>query len=202
MIYRFSTKDACDLPDDNALRSSFSLALMAVVGKTVDQWFEDNPTQPDLAGKMKGVRKNCPNPNVFRTWQREREDTVRQKVIPAPVYRVRPLNGIWATAPYLHNGSVPTLWDMLLPAAERPKTFCVGSKEFDPEKVGLKTVSQPVDKCPTGYTLFNADFLGNSNAGHSFQGDFQGKRTSAAGVIGPELNDKQRGALVEYLKSL
>ncbi len=51
-------------------------------------------------------------------------------------YIARPLNGIWATAPYLHNGSVPTLYDLLLPAEQRPRTFYTGSNEFDPVKVG------------------------------------------------------------------
>ena len=57
-----------------------------------------------------GSRKNCPNPGD------ERETH----------YRARPLNGVWATAPYLHNGSVPSLYWMLKPAAERPTQFCVG----------------------------------------------------------------------------
>jgi hypothetical protein len=42
-----------------------------------------------------------------------------------PHYRARPLDGVWATAPCLHNGSVPTLQDMLTPQDERPKKFCV-----------------------------------------------------------------------------
>ena len=54
------------------------------------------------------------------------------------VYKGRPLQGIWATAPYLHNGSVPSLYTLLLPPAERPKTFCVGSRVFDPKEVGFK----------------------------------------------------------------
>src|SRR4029077_14134132 len=74
-------------------------------------------------------------------------------------YKARPLNGIWATAPYLHNGSVPTLYDLLLPPnpndiaqgnenkpapaprgpESQPQTFLVGTREFDPQKVGLKT---------------------------------------------------------------
>jgi mono/diheme cytochrome c family protein len=44
-------------------------------------------------------------------------------------YKPRPLAGIWATAPFLHNGSVPTIYDLLSPVAERPKTFRVGSRE-------------------------------------------------------------------------
>ena len=63
-------------------------------------------------------------------------------------YRARSLNGIWATAPYLHNGSVPTLYDLLLPKKRkgdpedgeyRPEKFQVGSRQFDPDKVGIKT---------------------------------------------------------------
>ena len=48
------------------------------------------------------------------------------------VYKARPLAGMWATAPFLHNGSVPNLYYMLVPAAERPKKFFVGHREFDP----------------------------------------------------------------------
>ncbi|HEX8155125.1 MAG TPA: di-heme-cytochrome C peroxidase, partial [Thermoanaerobaculia bacterium] len=58
-------------------------------------------------------------------------------------YKARPLDGIWATAPYLHNGSVPTLRDLLLPPAQRPKTFYVGSREFDPVNVGFETTPGP-----------------------------------------------------------
>ncbi len=104
---------------------------------------------------------------------------------PGPNYKARPLNGVWATAPYLHNGSVPTLYDLLLPAKDRPKAFHVGSREFDPIKVGLKEAA-------TGFLYKTRDdkgdpLPGNSNAGHEF-----------AGALG----DDDRWALVEYLKSL
>ena len=51
-------------------------------------------------------------------------------------YVARPLEGIWATAPYLHNGSVPTLDDLLKPEDERPICFPVGHREYDPCKLG------------------------------------------------------------------
>ncbi len=63
-------------------------------------------------------------------------------------YKSRPLDGIWATAPYLHNGSVPTLYDLLLPPSQRPTKFTVGSREFDPVHVGFKS---------SGYTGFVFD---------------------------------------------
>ena len=53
-------------------------------------------------------------------------------------YKARPLNGIWATAPYLHNGSVPNLDALLRPAKDRPTSFSIGTRTFDPEKVGLR----------------------------------------------------------------
>ena len=96
-------------------------------------------------------------------------------------YKARPLNGIWATAPFLHNGSVPTLYDLLLPAASRPKSFHVGRREIDPKKVGILT-----DKFDGSFE-FDTSAPGNSNAGHEY---------------GAALGDADRWALVEYLKSL
>jgi len=85
---------------------------------------------------------------------------------------------------------VPTLYDLLLPASERPKKFCIG-REFDPVKVGLDTSGQ------SGCFPFDTALLGNSNAGHSFQAGPRGN-----GVIGPLLTEDQRWELVEYLKSI
>ncbi len=103
-------------------------------------------------------------------------------------YKARSLNGIWATAPYLHNGSVPTLYDLLLPAKAsercpkaRPATFKVGAREFDPVKVGFRH---------EGYDgfEFRTDLRGNSNAGHEY-------RACA-------MTDDERWDLIEYLKTL
>lgn len=84
-------------------------------------------------------------------------------VIPRLAYKSRPLNGIWATAPYLHNGSVPNMYEVLLPASERSKVFNVGSREFDPVKLGY-------EKRWTAKTFeFDTTLSGNSNAGHDFR---------------------------------
>ena len=111
---------------------------------------------------------------------------------PAPdrVYKAAPRDGVWATPPFMHNGSVPNLYEMLVPASERPKKFCIG-REFDPVKVGLDTT------CGPGTFVLDTSLLGNSNAGHSFQDGPRGN-----GTIGPLLTDDQRWALVEYLKSI
>jgi hypothetical protein len=107
-----------------------------------------------------------------------------------PIYKAAPRDGVWATPPFLHNGAVPNLYEMLLPAKERTKKFYVG-REFDPVKVGLDTSGK------SGSFLVDTTLLGNSNAGHSFEDGPRGN-----GVIGPLLTDQQRWALVEYLKSI
>jgi hypothetical protein len=109
---------------------------------------------------------------------------------PDHVYKAAPRDGVWATPPFMHNGSVPNLYEMLIPAAERTTKFYIG-REFDPVKVGLDT------NAATGTFLMDTTLLGNSNAGHSFQNGPRGN-----GTIGPLLTDDQRWALVEYLKSI
>lgn len=96
-------------------------------------------------------------------------------------YQTRRLDGLWASAPYLHNGSVPTLWDLLQPAAERPKTFAVG-RELDPVKLGINAAHQPGNDW-----IFDTSQVGNSNAGHEY---------------GTELSAEEKWQLVEYLKSM
>ena len=96
-------------------------------------------------------------------------------------YKARSLNGIWATAPYLHNGSVPSLWELLKPSAQRVKQFRVGSRQFDPVNVGFDTASG---------TLLDTTLPGNSNVGHEGPG------------FGTDLTDEEKWALIEYMKSL
>ena len=126
------------------------------------------------------------------------EDTLklhgyREFPLPPPprgVYKAAPRDGVWATPPFMHNGSVPNLYEMLLPAKERTKKFYIG-REFDPVKVGLDTSGN------SGTFLLDTTLRGNSNAGHSFENGPLGN-----GVIGPLLTEEQRWALVEYLKSI
>jgi len=107
-----------------------------------------------------------------------------------PHYKAAPRDGVWATPPFMHNGSVPNLYEMLVPAAQRTKKFCLGS-DFDPVKVGVDT------SCNSGNYLVDTTLRGSSNAGHSFENGPRGN-----GVIGPLLTEEQRWALVEYLKSI
>ena len=109
---------------------------------------------------------------------------------PRGVYKAAPRDGVWATPPFMHNGSVPNLYEMLIPAKERTKKFYVG-RDFDPIKVGLDTSGK------SGNFLIDTTRIGNSNAGHSFENGPRGN-----GIIGPLLTEEQRWALVEYLKSI
>ena len=102
-------------------------------------------------------------------------------------YKARPLNGIWAGAPYLHNGSVPNLYQLMLPAGQRDKTFYIGAWDFDPVNVGYVTDERP------GSFLFDTTLPGNSNAGHEYG-------TGTDGL--PVLTDTEIRALVEYMKTL
>jgi len=105
-------------------------------------------------------------------------------------WKAAPRDGVWATPPFLHNGSVPNLYEMLIPASQRTKKFYVGH-DFDPVKVGVDTSGN------SGTFLLDTSLLGNSNAGHSFENGPRGN-----GIVGPLLTDQQRWALVEYLKSI
>jgi cytochrome c5 len=118
-------------------------------------------------------------------------------------YKPRPLEGVWATPPFLHNGSVPTIYQMLVPPDQRDKSFAVGSRVYDPKHLGF--VTTPVDG---GFTL-DTSRGGNRNTGHAFiatpeqlaaaKRDPKG-HALPGGVIGPLLTDAERYAILEYLK--
>ena len=135
--------------------------LAVVLDKVTKKSFEDNDIPPDARPAFAHGRKI--------QWRTEKK------------YAARPLWGVWATAPYLHNGSVPTLHDLFLPAKDRPKTFPLGHREYDPVKVGYTT--------PEGKPrfLFDTSKIGNGNGGHEF---------------GTNLGEADRAALIEYLKTL
>jgi hypothetical protein len=103
-------------------------------------------------------------------------------------YKGRPLNGIWATAPYLHNGSVKSLYEILLPPDKRAKSFNVGSREYDPVKVGYVDAPNPNAFVFKTYDDSGKPILGNSNEGHDYG---NASRT-----------EHERDALVEYMKTL
>jgi hypothetical protein len=110
-------------------------------------------------------------------------------------YVVPPLIGIWCRGPYLHNGSVPTLSDLLRPVEERPVTFFNGGDTgYDLDRLGLPYEEEVR---PDGHragrrgsasqVAFNTTEPGNGNGGHEF---------------GVDLSQEERRALLEYLKQL
>jgi len=183
-----SEKWSCEvtLPASETRTIPFAYALMVVVDRVADKWMNDKNVSAADRKAIIGWRKNCPNPDKDE------------------VYRTRPLNGVWATAPYLHNGAVPSLYWLLRPAPERPQQFCFGARDFDPKVVGF-AIDGEKPACAVGETLFAAKdaagkaINGNSTAGHSFENS---PRTQGSGVIGRGLNEDERFELIEYLKTL
>jgi hypothetical protein len=139
-------------------------------------------------------------------------------------YKGRPLNGIWATGPFLHNGSVPNLYELLLPSSCdegripgktcRSKTFTVGNRELDTKYVGFVQEDDPNKRSP-GLFIFDTSLVGNSNGGHEYAAgvtpiiktDEHGKAIRKPnGQFDVEylepINHDDRMALVEYLKTL
>ncbi len=98
-------------------------------------------------------------------------------------YANMPLDGVWLRAPYLHNGSVPTLRDLLRPASERPDVFFRGFDLYDFEDVGF--VSSGAEAEAAGFR-YDTSEVGNGNEGHEY---------------GTQLTDAQIDALIEYLKT-
>jgi hypothetical protein len=109
--------------------------------------------------------------------------------LPPPGYKAGPLAGIFASAPYLHNGSVPTLDALLLPPDQRPLSFTQGAVLFDPGKVGL---GPAIPGAPTSeFHVLGPDgspIPGNWNGGHAYPAT--------------PLTTADRAALISYLRGL
>ena len=161
------------LPALGIKETRFGLALGELVAATVKRAYDDEvpPVPTAERAALDGFR-----PNGIRA---------------EPAYKARPLDGIWATPPFLHNGSVPTLYALLTPPGERPTVFHLGNRNYDPVDVGY--VTTPLD----GDFTLDTTKRGNLNTGHAFDDGPRGN-----GVIGPKLTPRERRALVEYLKTL
>lgn len=189
-LYRSDEQPLVSVPITDGPGISFALALGAVVQQTNNAWFEQNFITGDIREYYEGQRPNCLRAGAG--------------------YKARPLNGIWATAPFLHNGSVPTLMDLLMPANERPELVKLGNVEFDPVNVGLVQGGDMDTVNDTRYTrggffVLDTTVKGNSNVGHEFSDRWDENKhydNQEKGVIGPELSQQEKEALVEYLKTL
>ncbi|WP_141685332.1 di-heme-cytochrome C peroxidase [Pseudoalteromonas luteoviolacea] len=171
--------------------NNFALALGAVVEQTNQQWFAQNYTSQAAQPRLEGGRPNCLRNGAG--------------------YKARPLNGIWATAPYLHNGSVPNLYSLLSEPSSRPTFVELGSLAFDPINVGIVQSKQVIkmnnqsnalpanqtDDYQGGFFILDTRQAGNLNTGHAFTND-----PTVQGKIGRKLNHDEKMALIEYLKTL
>ena len=172
------------------------LAITGQLSKFLPGEFRDKPMVPKfLLNLLIGEAVLDAALQKFKPTEAQLADMYGYREMPPPpspdgVYKAAPREGVWATGPFMHNGSVPNLYEMLKPAAERTKKFYLGG-DFDPVKVGLDPTAT------SGTFLMDTTLLGNSNAGHSFQNGPRGE-----GVIGPLLTESERWALVEYLKSI
>lgn len=128
-------------------------------------------------------------PETAQRTPQQRLDLCRENADhPLLAYKARPLNGIWATAPYLHNGSVRSLYELLLPPTRRARSFPVGGRLLDAEHVGF--LPEPGRPSSTFSVVDHngREVPGNSNAGHDYGNS--------------SLSDDDRRALVEYMKTL
>ncbi|QPF85442.1 hypothetical protein IC762_03670 [Bradyrhizobium genosp. L] len=161
-----------ETPDNLGIKDkSFGFALRDVVVNTVNSWYDQNKTPTPDRDRINGYRP----------------PDIQAKL----AYKVRPLNGIWATPPYLHNGSVPSIYALLSPVKERPAQFWLGSREYDPKDLGYVTNVS----IKNGF-LLDTTKQGNRNTGHEFSNE------KGQGVIGPELKPDERRALIEFIKTL
>ena len=118
---------------------------------------------------------------VVRDMGIERKGLVEQTLTG---YIVPFLDGIWLKAPYLHNGSVPTLLDLLQPVAQRPRTFWRGYDLYDQARMGFVTDGDAARRVGT---LHDVAAKGNGNQGHEY---------------GVTLSDDEKAALIEFMKTL
>jgi hypothetical protein len=162
------------------------LLTTTVIGTLVGKWKQILGTALDIFLGVEPLPKVIKASDVVSPEEARagRLDACYNSKSPLFAYKGRPLDGVWATAPFLHNGSVPTLYDLLRAPADRPKTFNTGTRNYDPAKGGYVTDAS----APGNSFTFTASGNGNSNEGHDYN----------VGKLTPD----ERAALLEYLKSL
>lgn len=165
--------------------------FLTSVGAVLKQAFVDQKVSQEDAVKYNGYRfcpptqpaqKNvyCTDTNVGGLWATPGDAAVSLKS--------GPLFGVWASAPFLHNGSVPNLYELLSPPSERSTVFWAGSREFEPAKVGFKSTEKELSaEERKNLFLFDTRLPGNSNRGHNYPAT--------------PYSAEERIAVIEYLKN-
>jgi hypothetical protein len=164
---------SCHAPSGARVMTIIPRAEIATDPNRIDMW------TPEAAAAYNNYDKGGKNPAfpwVFEHFQKHNG------------YVAHPLDGIWLTGPYLHNGSVPTLDDLLKPARERPRAFVRGGEEIDLKRGGyVSPECRPGQYAAAGAFCYDTALPGNSNAGHEY---------------GTSLTPEERAALVHYLLTL
>lgn len=154
----------------------------------------DRDPRPELESVAATIEKSIAHfpANAQRpTEKQKRMQRCATSNSPIMGYTSRPLNGIWASPPYLHNGSVPTMYHLLLPPERRPATFHVGTREYDPKNMGYLTAENKAAGNSFEFRTIDKTSVpidGNSNGGHDYGN--------------AKLTDDDRFAIIEYLKTL
>lgn len=133
---------------------------------------------------------------LAESWLTRKDDGSGEhyEVVIDPVgYLAPPLKGIWASAPYLHNGSVPTLWHLLHPE-QRPKIWKSDGREYDTQRLGHSV--ETFDDLPANFESFN-----KYERRRFYNHDDFGKKTSGHDYPSA-LSEEERRAVLEYLKTL
>jgi mono/diheme cytochrome c family protein len=162
--------------------------------------YGDSPSYPNLVVGLEAIGtdpayalKAYEETDRFMDWFNRSWYGEIAQARPAPGYIAPPLDGVWATAPYLHNGSVPSI-AALLDSSKRPTywTRSFESSDYDENTLGWR--HETLDHGKDGAEdpeqrkrIYDTTLLGYSNAGHSF---------------GDALSDDERRAIIEYLKTL
>jgi hypothetical protein len=136
-------------------------------------------------------------------------DTPRRVAEGTNGYKADALHGIWAQAPYLHNGSVPTLGQLLCPST-RPVTFLRGSAQYDQQLVGFEWLRRPERYSPLDTVLakeYDTRVPGKSNGGHTFGAELCPDTSTLDPIkdreaIGERITASPAGALLAYLRTL
>lgn len=150
----------------------------------------------DRTGKPVPVAEVGTDPNRLESWNKQaaidgnkvvaRMGVKRRGLVEETLigYIAAHLDGIWLRGPYLHNGAVPTIRDLLEPASKRPKLFFRGYDVYDPVNMGFVTTGSEAQRIGT---KLDVNDRGNGNQGHEY---------------GTTLSPERKRALIEYLKTL
>ncbi len=156
--------------------------------------YGNNPTYPNRVVELKRIGTDPLLAQMYRrhpeyhTWYNRSwfaQEPHKAELRPTDGYIAPPLDGIWASAPYLHNGSVPTVED-LLNSAQRPKYWrrSFDNSDYDPARLGWR---YRAEEQPSGPDTYDTTLPGYGNGGHTF---------------GDPLSAEERKAVIEYLKTL